>query len=411
MNITGGTVAVGHDTALGIGAVNLNTATGTLRSADANARTLANPVTYSANFTLGSPTTGNLLFTGPVNVGSGAKDFKILNAVTEFSGVISGSGTLTRSKSGPGTLIFSGANTYPGTTAVNEGTLLVNNTSGSGTGTTVVTVAEGATLGGSGAISGTVTTSGPTAKIAPGNSTGALSIGSLNLSAGGSVEMQINDASTLKNDKLVITGIAAGSLNVTGATLNISVTGTPAQSVYVLASYATGALTGTFASVTGVPDGYTLVYNYNDGVSANNIALVDSYTAWLGSYPVITGANRSPNVDYDNDGLANGIEFMIGSDPTTSTGSATPGYPAGTLSGGNFVYAFKRNTASKSYPVTVETSVDLATWPPAKSYLIPTVDGTVGDVTVTGETVTVTIPMAPDAKKFARARVEIPFTP
>jgi hypothetical protein len=35
----------------------------------------------------------------------------------------------------------------------------------------------------------------------------------------------------------------------------------------------------------------------------------------------------------------------------------------------------------------------------------------VGDVTVTGETVTVTIPMAPDAKKFARARVEIPFTP
>ena len=411
MNITGGTVAVGHDTALGIGAVNLNTATGTLRSADANARTLANPVTYSTNFTLGSPTTGNLLFTGPVNVGGGAKDFNVQNAITEFSGIISGSGTLIRSKSGPGTLIFSGANTYPGTTAVNAGTLLVNNTSGSGTGTTAVTVAEAATLGGSGAISGTVTTSGPTAKIAPGNSTGALSIGSLNLSAGGTVEIQIDDSATPKNDKLVITGTAADSLNVAGATINISVTGTPTQSVYVLASCATGALTGTFASVTGVPDGYTLVYNYNDGVSANNIALVDSYTAWLGSYPVITGANRSPNVDYDNDGLANGIEFMIGSDPTTSTGSATPGYPAGTLSGGNFVYAFKRSTASKGYPVTVETSVDLVTWPPAKSYLIPTVDGTVGDVTVTGETVTVTIPMAPDAKKFARARVEIPFTP
>lgn len=407
----GGTLVVGTDDALGIGTVNLNSVTGTIRSADANARTLANPVTYSTNFTLGSPTTGNLLFTGPVNVGSGAKDFKILNAVTEFSGVISGSGTLTRSKSGPGTLIFSGANTYPGTTAVNEGTLLVNNTSGSGTGTTVVTVAEGATLGGSGAISGTVTTSGPTAKIAPGNSTGALSIGSLNLSAGGSVEMQINDASTLKNDKLVITGIAAGSLNVTGATLNISVTGTPTQSVYVLASCATGALTGTFASVTGVPDGYTLVYNYNDAVSANNIALVDSYTGWLGSYPIISGANRSPNVDYDNDGLANGIEFMIGSDPTTSTGSATPGYPVGTPSGGNFVYTFKRSNASKRYPVTVETSVDLATWPPAKSYLIPTVDGTTGDVTVTGETVTVTISMAPDAKKFARVKAEIPFTP
>jgi fibronectin-binding autotransporter adhesin len=411
MNITGGTVAVGHDTALGAGAVNLNSATGTLRSADANARTLANPVTYSTNFTLGSPTTGNLLFTGPVNVGSGAKDFKILNAVTEFSGIISGGGTLIRSKSGPGTLIFSGANTYPGSTAVNEGTLLVNNASGSGTGTTAVTVAEAATLGGSGTISGAVTTSGPTAKIAPGNSTGALTIGSLDLSAGGSVAIEIDDASTPKNDKLVITGTAANSLNVTGATLNISVTGTPTQSVYVLASCPTGALTGTFATVTGMPADYVLVYNYNDGVSANNIALVDKYMGWLGGYPVITGANRSPDVDYDNDGLDNGIEFMIGADPTVSTGAATPGYPVGTPSAGNFVYSFKRSAASKIYPVTVETSVDLVNWPLAKAYLIPTVDGTTGDVTVSGETVTVTIPMAPDARKFVRVSAAIPFNP
>jgi hypothetical protein len=35
----------------------------------------------------------------------------------------------------------------------------------------------------------------------------------------------------------------------------------------------------------------------------------------------------------------------------------------------------------------------------------------VGQVTVSGENVTVAIPMAPDAKKFARLKADIPFTP
>lgn len=71
-----------------------------------------------------------------------------------FSGIIKNTaGTLAVTKSGTGTLILSGANTYSGATAVNAGTLLVKNSIGSG----AVTVASTATLGGTGTIGGNVT--------------------------------------------------------------------------------------------------------------------------------------------------------------------------------------------------------------------------------------------------------------
>lgn len=141
--ITGGTIAVGHDSALGSGAVNLNSVTGAIRAADTNARTIANAITYSTNFTLGSATTGDLLFTGAVNVGGGNKEFNVLNARTEFSGIMSGTLTPVRTKKGPGTLVFSGANTYPGSTVVSEGTLELKG----GSQASSISVSTGASLG------------------------------------------------------------------------------------------------------------------------------------------------------------------------------------------------------------------------------------------------------------------------
>lgn len=55
-----------------------------------------------------------------------------------------------------GTLILSGTNTYNGLTDVTAGTLLVNNATGSGTGTGAVDVAANAFLGGTGTIAPTV---------------------------------------------------------------------------------------------------------------------------------------------------------------------------------------------------------------------------------------------------------------
>lgn len=72
-----------------------------------------------------------------------------------------------------GTTSLTAASTYTAGTEVHAGTLLVNNTSGSGTGTGAVQVHEGATLGGSGILSGATTVDGI---LSPGNSIGTLTV-------------------------------------------------------------------------------------------------------------------------------------------------------------------------------------------------------------------------------------------
>jgi len=104
-------------------------------------------------------------------------------------------------KDGNGTLTLSVANTYTGATTVSAGTLLVNNTTGSGTGTGNVSVAAGATLGGTGTISGAVTVSG---SIAPGNSIGTLNTGSVTWNAGNAWQFEVGDSNAA--DLLSITG-------------------------------------------------------------------------------------------------------------------------------------------------------------------------------------------------------------
>ncbi len=94
---------------------------------------------------------------GSGSVTLGSATLTIQNTGTDtFSGVISGSGSVT--KSGAGIQILSGANTYTGGTTVSVGKLLVNNTTGSGTGTNTVNV-TGGIFGGTGIIGGATTIS------------------------------------------------------------------------------------------------------------------------------------------------------------------------------------------------------------------------------------------------------------
>jgi len=91
------------------------------------------------------------------------------NLNTNFQGVISGDGSVT--KVGTGELVLTGASTYSGDTHVQRGTLVINNRTGSGTGTGNVTV-DGVTLAGAGVISGALTVgsnSGFLASLKPGS--------------------------------------------------------------------------------------------------------------------------------------------------------------------------------------------------------------------------------------------------
>ena len=118
---------------------------GTIASSGAGALTFANTAAITVDndantartLTLGGTNTGNNTFAPVIPDGADQR-------------------TVALAKTGSGTWILTGANTYSGgTTLAGGGTLLVNNTSGSGTGTGAVTVTT-ATLGGTGSISGPV---------------------------------------------------------------------------------------------------------------------------------------------------------------------------------------------------------------------------------------------------------------
>ena len=89
------------------------------RLADTSAVTVAGGATFNLNNF--AETVGSLAGAGNVTLGTGTLTTGGNNTSTTYSGVMSGTGGLT--KAGTGTLTLSGANTYTGATNVNVGTL------------------------------------------------------------------------------------------------------------------------------------------------------------------------------------------------------------------------------------------------------------------------------------------------
>jgi len=150
-------------------------------------------------------------------------------------------------KLGSNTFTLTYANTYAGPTTVGAGTLLVNNTTGSGTSTGAVTVSSGATLGGGGSIGGAVNvlTGGI---LAPGASLGTLTVAN-NVTLSGDFLVDVETDGT--SDLLAVTGdlTLGGSLTIA----NLSKLVSP---VYTIATY-TGSLGGSsFASTNLGTTGY-----------------------------------------------------------------------------------------------------------------------------------------------------------
>ena len=125
-----------------------------------------------------------------------------------INGEISGTGGL--QKSGSETMTLTAPNTYEGFTTVSGGTLLVDNSSGSGTGSGIVSVLSQNTLGGNGTLDGPVRFFGAT--LAPGNSTGVISFASdLSLRDQSTLSIEIagvNEAGPVQYDQVAVAGTA-----------------------------------------------------------------------------------------------------------------------------------------------------------------------------------------------------------
>jgi len=118
-----------------------------------------------------------------------------------------------------GIVKFTSANTYGGGTTVANGILLVNNTTGSGSGSGAVTVNSGGTLGGTGIINGAVAINGGgTLAAGTGTTIGTLTINN-SLTLAGNEVFKINKSSSPSNDLVTVSGVltntAAGILTLT----------------------------------------------------------------------------------------------------------------------------------------------------------------------------------------------------
>ncbi len=170
---------------------------------------------------------------------------------------------------GTSSVTFSGNNTYTGTTVVNAGTLIVNGTHNGGG---AYTVANGGTLGGDGTIGSSVSVTG--GRINPGATIGTLTASSVSLN--GTLSIDLNDGDANIQDVLNVTG----SLALSGASLNLNITGALSAPAYIIGHY--GSLTGSpFTTFSGTPGNYKVDYNYLNG---NQIALVSAPALVLGDW-------------------------------------------------------------------------------------------------------------------------------
>jgi autotransporter-associated beta strand protein len=156
-------------------------------------------------------TVGSVEGNGLISLGTRTLTVGSNNLSTTFSGTIQDGASLT--KIGTGTLILSGGNRHSQGTTVNDGTLLVNNRVGSGTGKGPVSVNAG-TLGGSGIIAGNVTVGdgvGEQGFLMPGGGTARSLVsttvnGSVYIRSDGVLQLRIN-SKTGESDRLIANGV------------------------------------------------------------------------------------------------------------------------------------------------------------------------------------------------------------
>ena len=302
-------------------------------------------------------TAGGFSFSRPIVIDNGPTGqtrlmFFNTNGTTQtFSGVLSGNGRINRSVSSGtgGVTILTGANTYSGITEINAGTLLVNNTSGSGTGTGNVSVNSGGTLGGTGSISGAVTNNSG-GIINPGASAGTLTLGNGLISSAGTYAWELGAYSE-----------TAGSFDVISLTSGNLVLG------------GTSKLSVNFTGAAASPHGGNAFWNANHSWkvieltgSASNTGNTDIFSVLSGVY---TNGYFTTSVNGGGELLLN---YTAGAPPSPNITSFTG---AGT---GTVTIGFNGAIKGASYQVQYKNDLSAASW----SILNTTVVTTPGPVTV-----------------------------
>ena len=199
---------------------------------------------------------------------------------------------------------------------------------------------------------------------------------------------------------------------------------TDASGTWTIASVATQSFDDTTFSVAGFTDpendgtwtkaashvaGSDWTFNEANGTLV--LAPSGGYTTWAAT----NAPTGSSTDDFDGDGVPNGVEYVLGGDKDTNDLDKLPVVGS---DGTNMTFTFIRSKDSikPDTAVAIQVDTDLIDWPTSGPDYYPVPDApeantpgvtVVDNAPANTQTITLTIPMAPDAAKFARLNVII----
>jgi fibronectin-binding autotransporter adhesin len=266
-----GVINVNHASALGSGTLAIEG--GALGNTSGSDKTLANAVTVSGDFGLGtSASTDALTLSGAVNLGGEARTITVADSGATLSGNVTNGGI---TKAGAGTLTLSGTNTL-GTLTLNDGTVRLGSAGALG-GATVAfgeSATESARLQLNGR-SATLTSLAGSGKVENGGS--ANSTLTLDLAGPATVNSAFSDGGG--SGTLALTKTGAGRLTLGGASSHTGGTSLNEGSILVANSDALGSGTVTVKGGTSLvaSNGVTLANNITLGSAGAGGFIISEY--------------------------------------------------------------------------------------------------------------------------------------